>query len=133
MSKNQKPDLGAPDLGVSIRRPASGPGSRWGALDELAGAPVPDAALDRVAADARLPSLQPAPAVGAGLPDIQRPLKADIPEYVHKQLEIRMAETGTSKRYLVLMALKQAGYRVEDADLYSDGRRLRGRRALTGV
>jgi hypothetical protein len=52
-------------------------------------------------------------------------LKIQIPQYVQDWLD-QQAKARGSKRWHVLKALKAVGCPVEDADLYEDGRRIRG-------
>jgi hypothetical protein len=53
----------------------------------------------------------------------------DFPNYLDEELAVRAASTkGPSggkitKTYLVMLALKQAGYRVDEVDLIEDRRR----------
>lgn len=55
--------------------------------------------------------------------------KVTVPRYLNRQLAALAAERRVTKQYLVLEALRAAGYRLDDADLHEDGRRYRGRRA----
>lgn len=58
-------------------------------------------------------------------------VRFDCPDYLDEELAVKAAgmrgPSGgkVTKTYLILQALKQAGYRVEDADLIEDRRRLR--------
>jgi hypothetical protein len=52
-------------------------------------------------------------------------VRFDCPDYLDKALSVRAAEENVTKTYLILRALKTAGYRVEDVDLVKDRRRLR--------
>jgi hypothetical protein len=99
---------------------------------------VPEEAVEqgtRVLAEKWKSSVQVRPAepvVPAGPPPA--PLvssRFDLPDYVDEQLAIEAASTrGPSggkitKTYVILKALKTAGYRVDDKDLIEDRRRLR--------
>ena len=56
----------------------------------------------------------------------QEPLKIMIPFYLNRALTVRAGERKVSKRWLVLDALRQAGFDVREDDLFEDGRRFRG-------
>jgi hypothetical protein len=64
---------------------------------------------------APVPVLQPAPAL--------RRVPVEMPEYLARALRTSAAEKGCTIRFLVLDALKRAGYRIEANDLSEDGRR----------
>ena len=117
-----------------------------GGLDDPGGLPEPSASdLLKRAADAgavgrnddrallaRL-ALSPAYAekpslTGAAQPEpaTQEPLKITIPSYLNRALTVAAGERRVSKRWLVMDALRQAGFEVREDDLYEDGRRLRG-------
>jgi len=50
-------------------------------------------------------------------------LRFDCPDYTDRALSVRAAEENVTKTYLLLMALKAAGYPIEDVDLAKDRRR----------
>jgi hypothetical protein len=52
-------------------------------------------------------------------------VRFDCPEYLDRELAVRAAEQGVTKTYLILQALGQGGYRLEDVDLVKDRRRLK--------
>jgi hypothetical protein len=58
-------------------------------------------------------------------------VRFDCPDYLDEELAVRAAGTRgpsggkVTKTYLILQALKQAGYRVADSDLIEDRRRNR--------
>ena len=54
-------------------------------------------------------------------------LTLEVPVYLGAALRRETAEKRMSVRYLVMVALKGAGYAIEDIDLVPDGRRDRGR------
>jgi hypothetical protein len=84
------------------------------------------ALLERLAtspAYAKKPSLTGAAQVE---PVLQEPLKIMIPFYLNRALTVRAGERKVSKRWLVLDALRQAGFDVREDDLFEDGRRFRG-------
>src|SRR3712207_4749175 len=54
-----------------------------------------------------------------------RTLQLIIPDYLFEQLHMDAARQRVTKKYLVLMALQRAGYRIEKGDMDEDGRRNR--------
>ena len=52
-------------------------------------------------------------------------VRFDCPDYLDKELSVKAAEQGVTKTYLILQALGHAGYRLDEADLVKDRRRLR--------
>src|SRR5271165_963131 len=56
-------------------------------------------------------------------------VRFDCPDYLDRAISVDAAEQNCTKTYLILKALKQAGYEVRDVDLVVDRRKLRGRRA----
>jgi hypothetical protein len=56
----------------------------------------------------------------------QESLKIMIPSYLNRALTVRAGERKVSKRWLVMDALRQAGFDVREDDLFEDGRRFRG-------
>ncbi len=81
-------------------------GSEWGASTTLQGA-EPNS---------------PAPAV-ARTPLAS--LRIEAPAYLDDELTQKAAAQRVTKQFLVLMALRQAGYHIEDADIVADKRRVR--------
>ena len=57
-------------------------------------------------------------------------LRIEVPVYLDDALTREAAEKRVTKQYLVLTALRQAGYRIDDADLVADKRKARGRGAM---
>lgn len=47
----------------------------------------------------------------------------ELPTYLMQEIALKSAKGEGTKRYLVLKAFKDAGYTVNDIDLYKDGRR----------
>lgn len=102
------------------------------------------AGADEFAATVGLPSLRPVatmwraseppPApMAISEPPAREPteeFKVTVPRYLNRQLAALAAERRVTKQYLVLEALRAAGYRLDDADLHEDGRRYRGRRVI---
>jgi len=92
--------------------------------------------VDALAVEQGLPSLTPPPksddaAAPAALvaQEPPEPLKMTIPAYLSRDLAVRAAQRRVTKKYLVMEALRQAGYHIEDADMDEDGRRARGPKA----
>jgi hypothetical protein len=54
-------------------------------------------------------------------------LRIEVPVYLDNELTREAAEKRVTKQYLVLTALRQAGYRIDDADLVADKRKARRR------
>ena len=52
-------------------------------------------------------------------------VRFDCPNYLDKELSVKAAELGVTKTYLILQALGQVGYRLDEVDLVKDRRRLR--------
>ncbi len=82
---------------------------------------------ERYGSNTQISSAEPArPA--APPPPAMAPLTSvrfDCPDYLDKELAIRAAEEGVTKTYLILKALGEAGYRLDQADLVKDRRRVR--------
>ncbi|MEO0729178.1 MAG: hypothetical protein AAFY64_02210 [Pseudomonadota bacterium] len=55
----------------------------------------------------------------------RRPLSIEVPDYLARELKVKAATEAVTVRFLVLKALSEAGYRVDDDELEEDGRRLR--------
>ncbi|MFT8246756.1 hypothetical protein [Roseomonas sp. BN140053] len=71
-------------------------------------------------------STQIAPAEPSLPPKVLAPLvsvRFDCPDYLDRELSVQAAGQGVTKTYLILSALRQAGLRLEDADLVKDRRR----------
>jgi len=76
-----------------------------------------------------IPSLMPTPAAPSPAPaGTRRPIKIEVSDPLFEALTVAAARQKVTKRYLILSALRDAGYPVEDADFQEDGRRLRGSR-----
>jgi hypothetical protein len=48
-----------------------------------------------------------------------------VPDYLFRELSMNAADRGVTKKYLILKALQDAGYRIDAEDLEEDGRRVR--------
>ena len=73
---------------------------------------------------------EPAPPPPAPAPS-NRPryasFRVDLPEYLDQELTMRSARERATKTYLIMDALRQAGYAVKPEDLVADRRRTRFR------
>jgi hypothetical protein len=83
-------------------------GNEWGA----------STSLQRTQQPASAPPLARAPVAS---------LRIEVPVYLDNELTREAAEKRVTKQYLVLTALRQAGYRIDDADLVADKRKARRR------
>ena len=54
-------------------------------------------------------------------------IRTDIPEYVDKQLKLKIAEEGGTKAHYILRGLSAIGFKVDEKDLRLD-RRKRGQK-----
>jgi hypothetical protein len=52
-------------------------------------------------------------------------LRVEVPMYLDDELTQKAAAQRVTKQYLVLTALREAGYRIDDADLVTDKRKAR--------
>jgi hypothetical protein len=62
-------------------------------------------------------------------PEEQTPLtsvRLDLPEYIDRQLKLKVAQEGGTKAFYILKALAKDGFEIKDADLRRD-RRKRGK------
>lgn len=92
-----------------------------------------DALAQRISETAKqqgIPSLTPAPVVASAPSGTRRPIKVEVSDELFDALTIAAAQQRVTKRYLILSALREAGYPVTDADFMEDGRRLRGSRKI---
>jgi hypothetical protein len=81
-------------------------GEKWGASTQLAPTPTPE------------PEEPTAPLIS---------VRFDCPDYLDKQISVSAAEQGVTKTYLILKALKVAGFELRDIDLVIDRRKARRR------
>jgi hypothetical protein len=100
LALNLKPREDLPDGAVEARSREIG--ERWGSSTQIAPSEPP-----------------PPPKVTAPLTSV----RFDCPDYLDKALSVQAAEQGVTKTYLILSALRQAGFRLEEADLVKDRRR----------
>jgi hypothetical protein len=52
-------------------------------------------------------------------------LRLEVPVYLDDELRLESARRGVTKQFLVLQALKAAGYTINDGDIIADRRRQR--------
>ena len=69
------------------------------------------------------PQPQPAPAPAIVRPAPTRPWQAMLPDYLVEELRQTAAREGTAQKVIVLQALRQAGFRIDDIDLQDLRRR----------
>ncbi|MGA1860189.1 hypothetical protein VH569_29730 [Azospirillum sp. 11R-A] len=81
--------------------------------------PISQAAVQPTAQPA--PQPQPAPTVVRPAPT--RPWQAMLPDYLVEELRQAAAREGTAQKVIVLKALRQAGFRIDDIDLQDLRRR----------
>jgi hypothetical protein len=83
--------------------------------------------IEVVAREKGLPSLTPelAKPTEPSEPRPMKPIKLMVPDYLFRELSMNAADRGVTKKYLILKALLDAGYRVEPEDMEEDGRRVR--------
>ncbi|MEI7607482.1 MAG: hypothetical protein WCJ64_08860 [Rhodospirillaceae bacterium] len=82
--------------------------------------------ITRTAKQQGIPSLTPPTQEGA---KGRRPIKIEVSDHLFEALTIAAAQQRVTKRFLVLSALRGAGFSVEAEDFLEDGRRLRGSRS----
>lgn len=83
----------------------------------------PSAALAPAQPQAPTPQPQPAPAPAIVRPAPTRPWQAMLPDYLVEELRQAAAREGTAQKVIVLKALRQAGFRIDDIDLQDLRRR----------
>jgi hypothetical protein len=105
-------------------------------LDLKAIQPMPAADDEAIEENSRKLGSQWGASTSLGKPAEAGPARAPVvsmriegPDYLDEELRIRAAKEGVTKAYLVLKALKDAGYRIEDADLVPDKRKARQRKS----
>jgi hypothetical protein len=102
LSLPPRPDM--PDETVEARTRQIG--GKWGATTQL-----PPAAVSE-------PQEPTAPLIS---------VRFDCPDYLDKKISVAAAEQGVTKTYLILKALRTAGYELKDVDLVVDRRKARRR------
>lgn len=88
-----------------------------------------DAALDRVNDQLGVPTMSKPKAerVEPERADVEK-LTVELPAYLLDALRREAAERRSTVRHIVMLALREAGFRVDEPDLVADGRRS-GRRS----
>ncbi|WP_353862058.1 hypothetical protein [Azospirillum formosense] len=89
-----------------------------------------DALAQRISETAKqqgIPSLTPAP-ISSSSAGSRRPIKVEVSDALFEALTVAAAQQRVTKRFLILSALRDAGFPVDEADFREDGRRLRGSR-----
>jgi hypothetical protein len=81
-------------------------GSEWSASTSLQGTQLPTSG----------PTVARAPLAS---------LRIEVPAYLDDELTQKAAFLRVTKQYLVLTALRQAGYHIDDADIVADKRKAR--------
>lgn len=79
---------------------------------------APQAAIPQPA-----PAPVPTPAPAIVRPAPTRPWQAMLPDYLVEELRQAAAREGTAQKVIVLKALRQAGFRIDDIDLQDLRRR----------
>jgi len=54
-------------------------------------------------------------------------ISVDLPTYLGKAMRMRVAEEGTTMRFLVMQGLQAIGFKIDLRDFVSDGRSTRGK------
>lgn len=120
--------IGIGGLGTGDIDPIRQYGLSKGFLPTETEPPAPTQAIAPQAAIAQ-PAVQPVPApVPAPAPTIVRPAptrpwQAMLPDYLVEELRQAAAREGTAQKVIVLKALRQAGFRIDDIDLQDLRRR----------
>ena len=120
--------IGIGGLGTGDIDPIRQYGLSKGFLPTETEPPAPTPAIAPQAAIAQ-PAVQPVPApVPAPAPTIVRPAptrpwQAMLPDYLVEELRQAAAREGTAQKVIVLKALRQAGFRIDDIDLQDLRRR----------
>ncbi len=105
----------------SVRSPVAEPAAN----DELIKNRLREATKD-VLPGPQAPAAAPPPARPATAPrPAERSMQFVMPDYLFEELGHKAVGRRVTKRYLLLEALAQAGYRVDEADMVEDGRRRR--------
>jgi hypothetical protein len=86
-------------------------------------------AKSRVAEPVNLAATEPGPAPAAAHRPRYASFRVDLPEYLDQELTERSARERVTKTYLIMDALRRAGFAVRPEDLVSDRRKTRFRQA----
>jgi hypothetical protein len=98
------PRADVPDEAVDARTREIG--GRWGATTQIPSTPAQEPLEDT------------APLIS---------VRFDCPDYLDRAISVAAAEQNVTKTYLILKALKLAGYELKDVDLVVDRRKARRR------
>lgn len=91
----------------------------------ITGVPASDDDIARFAARKGVPTLtEVVPTQQLAETDTVR-ISLELPRTLADALHTRAFQQRCSKRHVIMLALKQAGFPINDADLVPDGRRLR--------
>lgn len=120
--KEQRPPLGGISMDDDLAR-IRAYGLQNGFLPTDATAPPPATSTPPAAVSA--PQPVPPPAVSPPVPPAPvilrpaptKPWQAMLPDYLVEELRQAAAREGTAQKVIVMRALRQAGYRVDDIDL----------------
>ena len=85
-------------------------GAEWGAQTSL------EASSDKI-------QVTPAELTSPTAKVLLASLRIEVPDYLDRELAFKAVELRCTKQHLVMKALRDAGYRVNDADLVEDKRK----------
>lgn len=54
-------------------------------------------------------------------------LRIEVPDYLDRELALEAVKQRCTKQYLVMKALREAGYRIEEGHMTQDGRKVKRR------
>ncbi|KAA0593842.1 hypothetical protein J2848_005794 [Azospirillum lipoferum] len=114
--------IGIGGLGTDDIDPIRQYGLSKGFLPTETELPAPQPAISQPAIQPA-PQPQPAPASAIVRPAPTRPWQAMLPDYLVEELRQAAAREGTAQKVIVLKALRQAGFRIDDIDLQDLRRR----------
>lgn len=120
--------IGIGGLGANDIDPIRQYGLSKGFLPTETELPAPPTAVSQPISQAAVqpavqPAPQPAPAPTIVRPAPTRPWQAMLPDYLVEELRQAAAREGTAQKVIVLKALRQAGFRIDDIDLQDLRRR----------
>lgn len=102
------------------------------AFKPITGVPASDEEISAFAARKGIPTLSEVPAPVAPPAIIPTPaatptvrVSLELPVAIADELHTRAFQQRCSKRHVIMLALKQAGFSINDDDLIPDGRRVR--------
>ncbi|MBP2233313.1 hypothetical protein J2847_006650 [Azospirillum agricola] len=118
--KTTRPPLGGIDMSPEID-PIREYGLKKGFLPTDPGEPAAAAPPPKAPVAPSIPEIPEPPRLVRPAPT--RPWQAMLPDYLIEDLRQAAAREGTAQKVIVLRALRQAGYRVDDIDLQDLRRR----------